>query len=180
MKNKLSKLSKGAKASAKKVANGISKATKVTIERTKTIATSALDQDGDGNFDQDDIKILTEKSINTGKAAVDKSTEILKDAAKSTLAKDVAAGAAVGAAVAIPVPLIGPAAGSVIGAGLGVYKNITGKGTPNHQPEQRKQEVNKDIYTEMLKLGDLKEKGFITEEEFEKQKQKLLDKNSKQ
>ena len=179
MKDKLSKLTKSAKASVNEVTKEISKATNAAIETTKTIATSALDQDGDGDFDQDDIKILTEKSVNAGKAVVDKSTELIRDAAKSTLAKDVAAGAAVGAAVAIPVPVIGPVAGSVTGAGLGAYKNMTGKGTPNHQPEHVKQEANKDIYSDILKLGDLKEKGLITKEEFEEQKRKLLDENSK-
>jgi hypothetical protein len=171
MKDKLSKFTISAKSSVKNAADTIT-------ESAKTIAVSALDQDGDGDFDQDDIKILTEKSIKAGKVVADKSFDILKDAVKSTLAKDVAAGAAVGAAVAIPVPVIGPVAGSVIGAGLGAYKNITGKGTPNH-PTQSSQETHKDTYSEILKLGDLKEKGLITEEEFEKQKQQLLDEKLK-
>jgi len=178
MKDKLSKIKNSTKASIKKATEAISKATNTAIETSKTIATSALDQDGDGDFDQDDIKILTEKGVKAGKAVADKSTELIKDAVKSTLVKDVAAGAAVGAAVAIPVPVIGPAAGSVIGAGLGAYKNLTGKGTPNH-PVQSKQEIQKDAYSEILKLGDLKEKGLITEEEFKNQKQLLLDKQSK-
>ncbi len=169
MKDKLSKISKSAKSSVKSATDALSKAVDAVVKTTKTITVSALDQDGDGDFDQDDIKILTEKGIKAGKAVANKSTDIIKDAIKSTLAKDVAAGAAVGAAVAIPVPIIGPVAGSVIGAGLGAYKNITGKGTPNHPP-QIKQEIEKDTYSEILKLGDLKDKGLITEKEFEEQK----------
>jgi hypothetical protein len=98
---------------------------------------------------------------------------MLKEAAKSDLAKDMAGGAAIGGAVGIPVPVVGPLTGSVIGAGLGAYKNIAGKGTPTHS-SQPTQESTKDIYAEILKLGDLKEKGLITEEEFEEQKKILL------
>jgi hypothetical protein len=32
----------------------------------------------------------------------------------------------------------------------------------------------KGLYTELLKLGELREKGLLTNEEFEVQKQKLL------
>ena len=38
-------------------------------------------------------------------------------------------------------------------------------------------EKTKDIYTELLKLEDLRKKGIITEEEFEIQKKKLLSGN---
>jgi len=38
-------------------------------------------------------------------------------------------------------------------------------------------EKTKDVYTELLKLDDLKKKGIISEEEFEAQKKKLLNGN---
>ena len=38
-------------------------------------------------------------------------------------------------------------------------------------------EKTKDIYTELIKLDDLRKKGIITEEEFQTQKEKLLSEN---
>ena len=40
-----------------------------------------------------------------------------------------------------------------------------------------KSENTKDVYTELIKLDDLRKKGIITEEEFEAQKKKLLEGN---
>ncbi len=42
---------------------------------------------------------------------------------------------------------------------------------------QEKSENKKDIYTELIKLDDLRKKGIITAEEFEIQKNKLLSEN---
>jgi hypothetical protein len=36
-------------------------------------------------------------------------------------------------------------------------------------------EEHLDLYASLLKLGDLKEKGIINEEEFNQQKKKILD-----
>ena len=36
-------------------------------------------------------------------------------------------------------------------------------------------EKTKDVYTELIKLDDLRKKGIITEAEFEEQKKKLLE-----
>lgn len=85
-----------------------------------TIAITALDQNGDGEVDQEDVRILTQKSLAVSKAVV-------KDVASSSLVKDTAAAAAVGAVIAIPVPLVGPATGAVIGAALGAYSNLRKK-----------------------------------------------------
>ena len=38
-------------------------------------------------------------------------------------------------------------------------------------------EERRDVYTEMLKLEDLRERGILTDEEFEEQKKKLLERN---
>jgi hypothetical protein len=178
MKDLFSKLSRNTKTAAKSASKVLSKAQDTVVKTTKTVATSILDQDGDGKVDQSDVKILTEKGVKLSKAAAVKSGELIKEASKSSLAKDAAAGAAIGAAIGVPLPIVGPVTGSVVGAGLGVYKNMTGKGTPSYAP-QATQEDKKDIYAEILKLGDLKERGLITEEEFEQQKKSLLnEKNS--
>ncbi len=175
MKKLFSKLSHKAKTASKDAAKALSEAKDSVVKTTKTAATSALDQNDDGKLDQTDVKILTEKGIVISKEAVEKSGEIIKEVSQSSLAKDVVAGAAVGAAIGIPLPFIGPLAGSVVGAGLGIYKNITGKGTPNYSQHATPTD-NKDVYSEILKLGDLKDKGLISEEEFEKQKNLLLNK----
>ena len=38
-------------------------------------------------------------------------------------------------------------------------------------------EKSKDVYTELMKLDDLRKKGIITKEEFETQKKKILSEN---
>ena len=38
-------------------------------------------------------------------------------------------------------------------------------------------EERRDFYTELLKLEDLRERGILTDEEFEEQKKKLLERN---
>jgi hypothetical protein len=85
-----------------------------------TIAISAFDQNGDGQIDQEDVKIATEKCVSALK-------EVSKEIASSNLVKETATAAAVGAAIAIPVPLIGPVTGAVVGATLGAYKHFTKK-----------------------------------------------------
>lgn len=100
-----------------------------------------------------------------------------KDVAKSDLVKDAAAGAAVGAVVAVPVPLIGPAAGAVVGAGIGVFKNLTkpaSREAEKPQPVLTDNRPPKDICEELLKLDELRQKGILTDSEFQAQKDKLL------
>ena len=103
-----------------------------------------------------------------------------KDIAKSDLVKDAAAGAAVGAVVAVPVPIIGPAAGAVVGAGIGVFKNLT-KPTASESEKVLAAPVEnvppKEIYDELLKLDELRQKGILTDGEFQAQKSKLLHKS---
>ena len=59
-----------------------------------------------------------------------------------------------------------------------VTNNYTFKTEENSTPEkeEKKDEEEKlDLYNSLLKLGDLKEKGIINEEEFNLQKKKILD-----
>ena len=43
-------------------------------------------------------------------------------------------------------------------------------------PPPPKAEPENDVYAELMKLGELKEKGIITEEEFAKMKKDIIDK----
>lgn len=142
-------------------------------EAVTSMATHLCDLNGDGKVDQEDAKIAAEWAKKTANAAGNEAIKLGKHAIESDMVKDAAAGAAVGAVVAIPVPVIGPFAGAAIGAGLGVYKNLTKKESPATRAiEQSK--VSKDVYAELLKLDELRQKGIVTDVEFESQKAKLL------
>lgn len=112
----------------------------------------------------------------TTAVVADEAVRLGKEVARSELVKDAATGAAIGAAVAIPIPVIGPAAGAVVGAGFGVYKNITKQSEKNSSAESPKQKIAppKDPYEELLKFNELLKGGIITEQEFNEQKQRLL------
>lgn len=97
--------------------------------------------------------------------------EWIKDVACSDLIKDATAGAAVGAAIGTPVPIIGTATGAVIGAGVGVFKNVF---YPSSNKKSYSNSSQKDVYDELLKLGELHQKGILSELEFKEQKEKLL------
>lgn len=102
-------------------------ATDLTRRSARTVVTAAFDQNGDGQLDQEDLKILTEKGGAIAKAVAAETGGLAKSVASSPLVKDTAAAAAVGAAIAVPVPLIGPATGAVVGAAIGAYSHITKK-----------------------------------------------------
>ena len=93
-----------------------------------------------------------------------------KGGCRSYFAKNARSGGAVGAVVAGPIPVIGPAFGAVVGAGLGIYKNVTKGGSASTSA----QALPADIHSELLKLDDLRQKGVLSEEEFEIQKKKIL------
>jgi hypothetical protein len=131
------------------------------------------DLNGDGKVDHDDAKTAAEWAKKHVSALVDETEKIGKKAMRSEMVKDAAAGAIVGAAIAIPLPVIGPLTGAAIGAGLGVYKNITNKESGTHQAKELNG-VSKDVHSELLKFDDLRQKGIITDAEFETHKNKLL------
>ncbi len=174
-KDKTNRIKKGIKNAFQSAADSATKVTKTVVETSKNIAITALDQDGDGKFDQEDVKIITNRATDAGKSLLNKSGQMIAEASKSGMAKDAAAGAAVGAVVAIPVPIVGPAAGAAVGAGIGVYKNLTGKGSQPSLGVKSERAAKIDVYGEILKLGDLKDKGLITTEEYDEQKKLLLD-----
>lgn len=131
------------------------------------------DLNGDGKVDQEDAKIAAEWVKKRVNVIGDEATRLGKEAMESTMVKDAAAGAAVGAAIAIPVPVIGPFAGAAIGAGVGVYKNIITK-EPNRNHAKELPPASIDVYAELVKFDDLRQKGIISEEEFEAHKKMLL------
>jgi hypothetical protein len=58
-----------------------------------------------------------------------------------------------------------------VGAGIGVYKNFAKKEVSSHSAPST---LLPDLHANLLKLADLREKGILTESEFEMQKRKVL------
>lgn len=109
--------------------------------------------------------------------AADESVELGRRAIRSEMAKDAATGAAIGAVVAVPVPIIGPAVGAVVGAGLGVYKNIISGDSKNANSTERtspSKDIKIDIHKQLTELDDLRQKGILSQEEFEIEKNRVL------
>ncbi|MEA5115460.1 MAG: SHOCT domain-containing protein [Geobacteraceae bacterium] len=146
-------------------------------EKAKEAMSSAAvlvgDLNGDGKVDHEDAKIAAEWAKKRASVIGDEAAKLGKEALESTMVKDAAAGAVVGAAIAIPVPVIGPLAGAAIGAGLGVYKNIVTR-EPNRNQTKEQPLTSMDVHAELVKFDDLRQKGIISEEEFEAHKKRLL------
>ena len=141
-----------------------------TVNAVAGVATRVGDLNGDGVVDAEDARIATQWAKEKASAIGDEASKLGKAAVRSDLAKDAASGAAVGAVVAVPIPVIGPAFGAVVGAGLGMYKNVTKGGSASASAHA----LPMDIHSELLKLDDLRQKGVLSEEEFEIQKKKIL------
>lgn len=67
--------------------------------------------DGDGKVDEEKVRVATEWAKEKTIATANEVSRLGKEAMKSDMVKDAAAGAVVGAAIAVPVPVIGPLAG---------------------------------------------------------------------
>lgn len=140
--------------------------------KAKKSISSATDLVGDF-VEREDVRAAAEELKKTSIAIGSEAARLGKEAAHSDLAKDAGAGAAVGAIMAVPVPLVGPILGATAGATLGIYKNLT-----RHEqlsvvsaPNQKNQV---DVYSEMLKIEDLRQKGIISDDEFSSMKDNLL------
>jgi len=128
------------------------------------------DLNGDGKVDEEDARIASEWAKQQAVALGNEAARIGKEVARSELGKDVTTGAVVGAAIAIPIPVIGPVAGAAIGATIGAYRNLTGKSISSGSTPPKSQ----DPHAELLKLQDLRERGILTEEEFQREKKRVL------
>lgn len=113
----------------------------------------------------------TKEAIN---ALADEAKELGKRAAHSDMAKDAATGAGIGALVAVPIPLIGPAIGAVVGAGVGIAVNLKSGKATTHSNASTQIASDIDIHKRLIDLDDLRQKGILTQKEFEVQKKKVL------
>lgn len=126
-KSAASTVGKVASAAIAATGNAMAAMAETTKQTASTVATTVLDQNGDGKVDQEDVRILTEKGIALTKIGGIEVAKAVKSIASSDLIKESAAAAAVGAAIAIPVPIIGPATGALIGGATGAYLHIKNK-----------------------------------------------------
>lgn len=124
------------------------------------------------------------KEAASGTAA--RAVRLGRDALGSDFAKDAAKGAAIGAVVSVPVPLVGPVVGAIFGAGIGAFANLTRSKPPVQQalaaiapPQEAASAIEmiaspKDLYARLLELDDLRQKGILTQQEFDAQKTRVL------
>lgn len=127
--------------------------------------------------EREDVRAAAEGLKKNAMSAGNEAARFCKEAAKSELAKDAGAGAAVGAVMAVPVPLVGPIIGATAGATLGIYKNSTRSEQPSTALSSN-QNKQIDVYSEMLKIEDLRKKGIISDDEFSSMKENLLNSHS--
>jgi hypothetical protein len=128
-------------------------------------------------LERDDVRAAAENFKKTATTVGQKAAQLGKEAAQSDIAKDAGSAAAVGAVMGVPIPLIGPMAGATVGATLGVYKNLTRKEQPLNASTSE-QPIKVDLYSEMLKLDDLRQRGIISDDEFSSMKGNLLNEKS--
>jgi hypothetical protein len=117
------------------------------------------------------------------KAAANRAKEMATEAAnqvvdqarqvsKSQMARDAATGAGIGAVVAVPIPLVGPLFGAVVGGGIGALFSL--KRAWSNPQALGEATVPFDLHKELTELDDLRQKGILSQEEFDAQKKKLL------
>ena len=138
-------------------------------------AIDLADLNKDGKVDAEDARIAAERTKEFASEAADKAANLGNASLKNDMAKDAATGAAIGAAIAVPIPLIGPVFGAAIGAALGVVKNLPTKRSTTTSIAAS--EMLPDVHDEILKLDDLRQRGLLTDAEFEKQKRSILAKS---
>lgn len=117
---------------------------------------------------------FTKSAVN---AAADEALVFGKRVANSDIGKDAAKGAVIGAAVAVPIPIIGPIFGAVVGAGAGVVMNLKSGGSNKSAVAESKDTQpppSIDIHKRLIDLDDLRQKGILSQEEFDAEKKKLL------
>lgn len=116
----------------------------------------------------------TKEAIGT---ASDEALALGKRAARSAMAKDVVIGAVIGAVVTMPFSNQSPLIWAIFGAGLGLYKNLKSGYLRSNSPTERKSVSvvpGKNIHTQLMELDDLRQKGILSQKEFELEKKKIL------
>lgn len=127
--------------------------------------------------DKESTKIAIAKTKGVMAVAADEAKAQGKRIANSEMGRDAATGAAIGAAVAVPIPIIGPIFGALVGAGAGVVINLKkGDSKNNVTPENHSATAvpEIDIYKRLNDLDDLRQKGILTQDEFDLEKRKIL------
>lgn len=152
----------------KKLTDLAAKATSGTSKALTLIG----DLNGDGKVDKADWDIARRRAEAVADEMTEEAARLGKAVMRADMTRDVATGAAIGAAVAIPVPIVGPAAGAVVGAGVGLYKNLTK--SSSGQSATTPSAIAHDPIGELARLDDLRQRGVLTDDEFQAQKQKLL------
>lgn len=107
--------------------NALSTGLNIAKRSASTVTTAALDQNGDGKFDQEDLQILTKKGVDAAKVVTKEAGNLAKHIAKSELVQAVAGAAAVGAVIASVLPIVGTVTGAAVGAIVGTYGHIKSK-----------------------------------------------------
>lgn len=127
--------------------------------------------------ESDDTKAAVAWTKKTALTAAGEAKELGKRAAKSEMGKDAATGAAIGAAVAVPIPFVGPIIGGILGAGAGVALGLK-HGTQKKYAEPDKKTASLhfdiDVHKKLIDLDDLRQKGILSQEEFNVEKKKIL------
>ena len=127
--------------------------------------------------DHEDTKAVvawTKDAVNT---ATDEAAALGKRVVNSELGKDAATGAAIGAVVAVPIPLIGPIFGAVVGAGAGMALGLrsgTSRKSDGIDNKTVQSPPDIDIHKKLIDLDDLRQKGILSQDEFDLEKQKIL------
>ncbi|HPU16055.1 MAG TPA: SHOCT domain-containing protein [Polymorphobacter sp.] len=134
---------------------------------------------------RDDTQQTIKSVKQTASEAYDDAAEVINRANKFGLGKDVLPFALIGAAVAIPIPFVGPFIGGAIGAAIGAWRGTQRteaapeasagaiEATPTSVRSKPKAR-NQDVVAELIRFGELRDKGLITQAEFEAQKARLL------
>jgi hypothetical protein len=163
------------------------KDTKAAVAWTKSAANTVADEAIDlgknaahsvkSFAEHEDTKAAVAWTKDAISSTADEAVQLGKRAVHSEMAKDAATGAAIGAAVAVPIPIIGPVFGAVVGAGMGVFKNFKSGSSKSDISTERistSKTSRLDIHKLLIELDDLRQKGILSQEEFEFQKQKVL------
>lgn len=127
--------------------------------------------------EHENTKAVAAWSKDKANIAADEAVKLGKRVGNSEMGKDAATGAAIGAVVAVPIPIIGPIFGAVVGAAAGVFMNLKSDGskkTATHYEKEKPGTPDIDIHKRLMELDDLRQKGILSQEEFNLEKKKLL------